>query len=196
MRRFLHAGLKLLALHAYPPILVQRFNAVMRGTEGPLSSNNVHVPDSITYHVCDIYLDELETSIAEMEDTDATVPMLELLSPFMELAATSQSKRVFDRVMTNVLTPFLEECDKRASPSGHDCKRRRIESEASEPRYNTIFSHVQVEADEDDEDNTMVSLHKQALQRIVAAASGSDTYAPSRRKLYDLWKAAQEHDFS
>ncbi|WFD20930.1 hypothetical protein MCAP1_003185 [Malassezia caprae] len=197
MRRFLHTGLQLLALHAYPSILVQRFNAVMRGTEGPLASNNVRVPDSITYHICDIYLDELEQSIAEMEDTDATVPILDLLSPFMELASTSQSKRMFDRVMASVLTPFLEECEKRSIASGQDRKRRRVESEASEPRYDSIFSHVQVEVDDDeDEDNTMAFLHKQALQRIVATASGSDTYAPSRRKLYDLWKAAQERDVS
>jgi len=198
MRRFVHAGLQLLALHGYPSILVQRFNAIMRGTDGPLSSNNVRVPDSITYHVCDIFLDEVEHSLVELEDTDVTVPILELLSPFMELAATSQSKRMFERVMASVLTPFLSECERRASHDMQDRKRRRVESEASEPLYDSIFSRVQAEADddEDDEDNTMASIHKQALQRVVAVASGSDTYAPSRRKLYDLWKTAQERDVS
>lgn len=196
MRRFLHAGLQLLVLHAYAPILVQRFNAIMRGTEGPFASNNVRVPDSITYHLCDIYLEEVEHSLSDQEDAEVRVPILDLLAPFMELAATSQSKRMFDRVMASVITPFLSECEKRSSHGVHERKRRRVESETSESLYDSIFSHVQVDADEDedDEDDTMASLHKHALQRIVATASGSDTYAPSRRKLYDLWKAAQERD--
>ncbi|WFD28682.1 hypothetical protein MNAN1_003695 [Malassezia nana] len=198
MRRFLYAGHRLLVLHAYSDDLVRRFNEILRGTEGPLSSNNVRVPDSITYHLCDIYLDELEHSLSSLVDTDATVPILELLTPFMELAATSQSKRMYDRVTNHVLMPFLNECEKRANQTLPDRKRRKVASEAEDDasRYDHIFSHVQIEPteDEEDEDNTMTSLYKRAWQCIVAKASGSDTYAPSRRKLYDLWKAAQERD--
>ena len=60
MRRVLHAGLVLLQTHDWDAPLVERFTKVIRGKDGPLTSNNVHVPESITYHVCDIFLDELE----------------------------------------------------------------------------------------------------------------------------------------
>ena len=192
MRRFVHAGFQLLLVHQWDDILVRRFVAIMRGTGGPLSSNNVRVPDSITYHVCDIYLNELEKAVSL--DGETRIPILALLMPFMELAATSHSKQMYNRVMESVLTPFLTLCEQRMQPQDERRKRRKVD-EDEEETYTHIFARMRDDEDEDDEDEDdegVARIRRHALRRIFAAASGSDTYAPSRRKLYELWQAAQE----
>ena len=41
----------------------------------------------------------------------------------------------------------------------------------------------------------MIELVNHELRRkIFIIASGNDTYAPSRRKLYELWKSEQEDE--
>lgn len=182
MRRFLHAGLELLRRHSWDAALVERFVTVMRGTDGPLASNNVKVPDSITYHVCDIFLDELESVVAE-DAADVTIPILPLLSPFLELAATSTSKRVHERVMTAVINPFLEAC------------AAQIKSKKTLDTYSALLARVHADDDDgefddlDDKAQSLAAVRRTLLKAAFSIASGSDTYAPSRRKLYALWQA-------
>lgn len=187
MRRVLHAGLVLLQTHAWDEALVHRFVTVMRGRDGPLASNNVQVPDSITYHICDLFMDELE-SVAVAEE--GTIPIHALLVPFLELAATSESKRIYERVMSRVVLPFLEATKEKAA--GH------------ESAFPVLLEHVVdvragADADEEEEEEedegvdgaqaAIVRLRRRVLKSAFAIASGSDTYAPSRRKLYALWEA-------
>ena len=59
-------GCQLLLVYGCDALLVERYVHIMRGTDGPLSSNNVHVPDSITYHICDAFLAELDAAVAAL----------------------------------------------------------------------------------------------------------------------------------
>lgn len=181
----LHAGLVLLQTHDWDAPLVERFTKVIRGKDGPLTSNNVHVPESITYHVCDIFLDELEGVV---QDEEGSVPMLALLIPFIELAATSHSKRVHERVMGSVITPFLDSMKEMQGGKKHS--------------YPVLLEHAAAPTEDDDDDdeeenvddepNRLMSLRRSILKAAFTIASGPDTYAPSRRKLYALWQA-EEH---
>ena len=79
-------------------------------------------------------------------------------------------------------------------PQDERRKRRKVD-EDEEETYTHIFARMRDDEDEDDEDEDdegVARIRRHALRRIFAAASGSDTYAPSRRKLYELWQAAQE----
>lgn len=187
MRRFLAAGLRLLQTYDWDEALVQRFASVMRGTDGPLVSNNVHMPDSITYHVCDIFLDELEGVVAQA-DSPPTVPILALLTPFIQLAATSHSKRVYERVMSTVVTPFLDACQ-----AGIKAHKRNKDVES----YPALLAHIDADDDDDLFDDldtasqALASVRRAVLKAAFVIASGSDTYTPSRRKLYALWQAEE-----
>ncbi|WFC95767.1 hypothetical protein MBRA1_002421 [Malassezia brasiliensis] len=191
MRRMLHAALVLLQIHGWKEPILQRFALVMGGKDGPLAANNVRVPESITYHVCDIFLDELER-VAEAEE--GRIPMLPLLIPFLGLAAKSTSKRVYERVMGSVITPFLDAVQK--------------EMHGKEPAYPALLAHAAIsteddedeeEDDEDDEeedgndDQKRISkLRRSLLRAAFMIASGPDTYVPSRRKLYALWQSEMQ----
>ena len=87
MRRFLQAGCQLLLVYGCDALLVERYVHIMRGTDGPLSSNNVHVPDSITYHICDAFLAELDAAVAAHAEASPAVPTIDGLATFIALAA-------------------------------------------------------------------------------------------------------------
>lgn len=192
MRRFLYSGLHLLHLHAFDKVLLDRYIQIMRGSNGPLASNNVSVPDSITYHVCDTYLDELQHTFLSPvnSETKPVIPTLDLLAPFMDLAATSTSKQMYDRVMSRVLLPFLETCERYARPSLPAKKRRHEDDEVD--GLESLLLHSCVDGSGKAADAQV--LRHASWQRLIAAASAPNTYAPSRRKLYALWKEANETD--
>jgi len=61
VRRFVAAGFKLLAEEKWSAPAVEKFGRIMGKFEGGiLSTNDPKVPDSLTYHLSDIYLEELK----------------------------------------------------------------------------------------------------------------------------------------
>ncbi|WFD44173.1 hypothetical protein MPSI1_002839 [Malassezia psittaci] len=193
MRRMVNAGLTLLQLHDWHPALLRRFALVMGGKDGPLAASNVQIPDSIRYHVCDIFLDELESISGK---NDEKIPMLPLITPFLELAAKSTSKRVYERVMSCVISPLL------------NAAKQEIAQKQSDYPQLLQRAVVAVEDDRDESDSDddsaddeqrpgshtqdarrLISVRRSILKAAFFIASGSDTYAPSRRKLYALWQA-------
>ena len=136
VRRFVAAGFRLLAEEGWNAKAVHRFGEILgKFPGGALSTNDPKVPDSLTYHLSDIYLDELEkvlqfvhdspsnlqgTEDGEEEEEDEEVekeeeedlplvPTLELLQPFVDALATAKSKAMYDRIWANVFEPLLED---------------------------------------------------------------------------------------
>ncbi|CBQ69917.1 related to RRP1-involved in processing rRNA precursor species to mature rRNAs [Sporisorium reilianum SRZ2] len=116
VRRFTASGFQLLAEEKWPRAAVHDFKRILgKFDAGVLSTNNPTVPDSLTYHLSDIYLDELEKVIEALHDADdgeeddelALVPTLELLMPFVDALATAKSKAMYDRIWSNVFEPLL-----------------------------------------------------------------------------------------
>lgn len=121
VRRFVASGFQLLAEEGWNAQAVKRFQGILgKFDAGVLSTNNPKVPDSLTYHLADIYLDELEKVLEQLHDakmhTDEEeegegelplVPTLELLVPFVDALATAKSKAMYDRIWSNVFEPLL-----------------------------------------------------------------------------------------
>ena len=157
VRRFVAAGFRLLAEEQWHPAAVARFRAILGKFEGGvLSTNNPRVPDSLTYHLCDIYLDELEKVLEavhdaanenaeadeekdeEEEEELPLVPTMELLLPFVDALATAKSKAMYERIWSNVFDPLLQDT-LRASARDGDDELSELASDASD-------------AEEDDDD--------------------------------------------
>ena len=138
---------------------VARFQTILGKFEGGvLSTNNPRVPDSLTYHLCDIYLDELEKVLEavhdaanenaeadeekdeEKEEELPLVPTMELLLPFVDALATAKSKAMYERIWSNVFDPLLQDT-LRASARDGDDELSELASDASD-----------AEEDDDDDD--------------------------------------------
>ncbi|PWY99314.1 Nop52-domain-containing protein [Testicularia cyperi] len=167
IRRFVNAGFQLLALENWNLTAVKQFTAMFGKPGGALNTNDPRVPDSLTYHLSDVYLDELEKAlelsadthnqdVADEEEDESDenelgendlplVPTLELLSPFVNALATAKSKQMYERIWTNVFEPLLDDT-LRASA------REDLELD-SEPELDDEDDDAENDEDDDDEDN-------------------------------------------
>ena len=108
------------------------------------------------------------------------------MAPFIDLAATSTSKQVHERVMSSVIDPFLAACQRRLALPTDEAHA----TEGHEP-LEALLSHTRLDTGV----APCSDVYSAALQRLMRAASAPDTYAPSRRHLYARWhEAAQATD--
>ncbi|SPC64927.1 related to RRP1 - involved in processing rRNA precursor species to mature rRNAs [Ustilago sp. UG-2017b] len=136
VRRFVASGFQLLAEEGWNLDATRRFAQILGKFQGGvLSTNDPKVPDSLTYHLSDIYLDELEKVIEQVDNSQnkeekeeqeeeeeedlPLIPTLELLKPFVDALATAKSKAMYERIWSNVFHPLLEDT-LRASAKEHD----------------------------------------------------------------------------
>ncbi len=130
VRRFVASGFKLCAEEGWNAAAVAKLGHILgKFPGGVLGTNDPKVPDSLTYHLSDIYLDELEKVIEQVHDAQLQngneeeegvegeeeeeelplVPTLDLLMPFVDALATAKSKAMYDRIWANVFEPLLED---------------------------------------------------------------------------------------
>lgn len=125
LRRYVGYAFQRLAQENWDESWIERHNEVMNKI--PLNPENPKIPDSIRYHVLEIYLDELAKVVlkdkkqAEDEDDEeeeaelvkemfADVPVAELLEAVETLSEESKSKVVQKRCVEDVLeNPLLIE---------------------------------------------------------------------------------------
>lgn len=173
-----------------------------------LSANDVKVPSSLTYHLTDVYLEELDKALMWAEKTNPSSgegsssntsssstepPLLELIRPMIQTAATCHSKTVYDKVLSNVLQPLADDCLRAPKPEASSSRSKKRSSLAEDMQ----------DEDEDDEDDNGVmypSIMRAAppnlrlkLYRLVFTQASQDEALPSRRRaLYALCKDERE----
>lgn len=120
LRRYVGYAFQRLAKENWDDTWIERHNEVMNKI--PLNPSNPKIPDSIRYHVLEIYLDELSKVVLkdldqEEEDNEeavkelfADVPVSELLEAVETLSEESENKVVQKRCVEDVLeNPLLIE---------------------------------------------------------------------------------------
>lgn len=216
-RRFTNAAFRLLARHGWEGEGLLAFTTCLTKQGGPLCPNDIKVPDGITYHLADIYLEEMDRAIgASAQSGDARMekaPVLDLLQPFINVMATCHSPLVFDRIAKAVIEPFLEDCltwqeeqdrrrtgGKRKAKTGTaGIKRRKGEA------LTTAADASSGEDEDEDEESTCEypvllqqagetgkELRRKTFEEIFQAASRSDSVDARRRRLYKMCKEEQD----
>ncbi|EPQ27220.1 uncharacterized protein PFL1_05143 [Pseudozyma flocculosa PF-1] len=132
MRRFINAGFRLLATEQWNAEATDLFASMLCAPGAPLAVNDTKVPVSITYHVADIYLEELENAVTWSQELSSTeeedeeneeggddgngddenvtlVPVTKLLSPFIQSATVALNKVTYANIMESVIQPFLDD---------------------------------------------------------------------------------------
>lgn len=116
MRRVLRHSLIFLKKHDYKELLVAEYLKVMQ--KYPLCGDK-SVAYALPYHLCDIYVDELETVmfsdlktdldedekevLAEKLEIVSNTPIIELISPFAELNKSASLKTLREKCKNDVL---------------------------------------------------------------------------------------------
>jgi ribosomal RNA-processing protein 1 len=212
-RRFVNAAFKLLARQGWEEEDVSQFTESLTKQGGPLCPNDVKVPDGITYHLADVYLEELERAATNTVNQDNAselskeIPLLVLVQPFVTTMATCHSPLVYDRIANEVVNPLLKDClalqEKEKSQSGR--KRKATSQKKSRKRGKGDLTISEDEDSDEDEvsicqfanmlEQTRMSgadLRKSIFENIFQTASRSDSIDARRRRLYKMCKDEED----
>ncbi|RUS17985.1 nucleolar protein,Nop52-domain-containing protein [Endogone sp. FLAS-F59071] len=177
LRKFVNYSFKLLAENSWSDNMVTAYLDVLK--TGPLNPTSAKIPDSIRYHVVDVWLEELEKVVGAQlstlaDDEDLEVPTARLIDPMIQLMAQSKNSVIIKRVIEGVLQPVLEKFIKEL-----DRLESLVESE---------------DASGEDEDVTNPYIYDIGSIRHALFAAGADptTSDANRRKLYALYQSYNE----
>lgn len=211
-RRFVNAAFRLLARHGWEEKGLLQFTEMLTKQGGPLCPNDIKVPDGITYHLADVYVEELNKAASASNETDEVnylddIPLLKLLQPFISTMATCHSSLVYDRISNEVIKPVVEDClamqveeqiknerKRKATSSKGQAKRRKGDVVASdqESEEEEEESSCQFAALLQQMGRTGEEMRRAIFEAIFQAASQSDSIDARRRRLYKLCKEEEE----
>lgn len=166
------------------------------------------MPDSITYHLSDVYLEELEKAVVWSEEnqeegtTSEPVPLLDLLQPWIDTVATVHSATVYKRLMDNVLQPLLRELLTVSKRKVKETKRSEADHEFQDLQSGQLIKHARLpsvdEVSTPDDEPAMLRafqagkpgglLRRGAYKRMFDTASLPTALDSRRHRLYTLWK--------
>ncbi|KAG8765803.1 hypothetical protein FRC12_007288 [Ceratobasidium sp. 428] len=194
IRRFVNVTFRLLLKHNWDAQACTDINQILKGKGGPLCPDDKTVPASLSYHLADVYLEELDKALDTI-DHQATTPLTTLTEPFVDLAARTSNKVTYERMKTALITPLLDALAARTVASdGDESATPRKRKRTSETYPNLIDSvcapgsHSEDEAENSD----ARAVAKNVLSAIFEAASKEDAKDANRRKMYALWKTRKE----
>ena len=157
-----------------------------------LSPDDPRVPTSLSYHLADIYLEELDKALGSPPvDSPLPTPLSTLLLPFITLAARTPTTVTYQRIQSALfdplLTAFAPRHDSEEPPSR---KRPRLSS----PTYPHLASNACTTRPKEEGALSSATLRKLVLKQIFDVASEPETRDANRRKLYAFWKANIEEE--
>lgn len=198
------------------------------------SPNDSRIPSSLSYHLADVYLDELNKALSSFPEVCAAmsspqsthilisnckdavpVPLIDMISPFLRLAAETSSNITFTRLQSALLDPLLSSLKISSTSVARNAeparKRPRLEETSSselsatqedvetfESPYHTIAHRSRVVLEKFSTDSPAEqpsspgNTYKAVLRHVFQVASQESTRDTNRRKMYAIWKAAKE----
>ncbi|KAK4058538.1 hypothetical protein OIO90_000700 [Microbotryomycetes sp. JL221] len=204
IRRFVNVAFRLLERELWDLHAIREYNALLTGPNGPLDVLNQRVPDSLAYHLSDIYIDELN-KVCESESASSSqthnVPVVALLDPFLTTLAISPTSTLYTRVNDNVFKPLLDETLPELDNVGPRKKKRRtvVGTDAQEAKYQAIYERSiegRVSERQQTDDVEPATIRKQfgvkLLQAVFDKGGQGDTTDVNRRRMYKLVKEKED----
>lgn len=164
------------------------------------SPDDNRVPASLTYHLADIYLEELDKALASTAvggtsgsgEEPPPAPLLSLLVPFFQISARTISNVTYQRIQTSLLDPLLNAL-KPPSPANDppSTKRPRL---ANDPAFLNIMINSCLKSPKEEGKVGQDQLRKSLLRELFDIASSPDARESNRRKMYAIWKDAMAEE--
>ncbi|KAJ1302735.1 hypothetical protein OPQ81_003048 [Rhizoctonia solani] len=191
IRRFVNATFRLLLKHDWNVEACDAINGILQGSGGPLCPDDKKVPASLSYHLGDIYLEELDKAL-DTNDNGCETPLITLLTPFINLSSRTSNKITYDRMQSALFVPLLDALAARATTPNADVtdSQRRKRKRSSETYVNLIESTCKPKAQGEASPSTTSprDVAREVLKAIFEEAGHTDTKDANRRKMYALWK--------
>jgi ribosomal RNA-processing protein 1 len=141
----------------------------------------------LAYHLCDIYLEELDKVLASALDEDAApqnTPIARLLDPFLTLAARTSTNPTLQRVISAVLEPLVQSLAQPQYVESPGHKRRHL----LEQDLSVLVEHACLLDPATEKTAGKNALHRGVVRLVFDTASQAESRDSNRRKLYAFWK--------
>ncbi|KAG0236444.1 hypothetical protein BGW41_000416 [Actinomortierella wolfii] len=213
LRRFIYYSFKMLKENNWDLEIIEEYTTLM--INGPLNATSKKVPDSIRYHIIEIYLEELERNVKPEESGE--VPSAHLLEPMFHLLGHTINSMVFKKVAEEIFEAILrktaeadgddEDEDENLTVFDQDDEDDEEETEETE----TKDVEMAEEDDEEEEDEATQQDNKETEEvqgaatdtvfdydligikkRLFAVGADKETVDQNRRKVYTLYQAYQD----
>lgn len=172
------------------------------------SPEDVKVPPSLSYHLADIYLEELDKALAassadESESSPvAPAPLSTFLDPFFALTARTTTKTTVQRLESALLEPLFDALDaaavspatsqSQAEDEDEETSRSRKRPRLAEPAFPHVLASCCLVDSEAEGALGVGAVRKGLLKRLFAVASEERTRDANRRKMYKFVKARDD----
>jgi len=190
IRRFVNASFRLLIRSRWDIDACNQYNDILTERGGPLCPDDTRVPSSLTYHLADIYTEELDKALANSPSpSPLPAPLITLLTPFFTLAARTPTNITFQRIQSAFLEPLID------ALRVHSDEDDRPKSTLLHPAYDSLIANSCL-TDPSEGALELNQLRNGLLRAMFNAASHQDSRDSNRRKLYALWKSNIEEEDS
>ncbi|KAK7058396.1 hypothetical protein VNI00_002030 [Paramarasmius palmivorus] len=198
VRRFVNASFRLLLRNDWDTKTCEEYNEILTRQGGPLCPTDMKVPTSLTYHLSEIYLEELDKVLGATPSTSSSppaAPLILLLAPFFNLSALTPTSGTYKFIQSTLLEPLLASLKSPESEDSDDenprsRKRRRLDS-GSDVAFPNLVAHCSSDSSETVSSGT---LRKRLVRKIFEVASEPGTRDSNRKKMYKLWEKEKEEE--
>ncbi|KAE8541763.1 hypothetical protein D1P53_001936 [Cryptococcus gattii VGV] len=192
MRRYVNATFRLLAREKWEKEAIAAVNRILMKEGGVMTWEDRRVPTSISTHLSDIYLDELNKVLGLPEvDSQPACPIAAVLQPHITLLARTPLSTVHTRIMSSVFSPLLTSLTLASSSLDRNDERPAKRSKKSiedEPMYAHVVMHSCVGEGGKQERNSADQLRNAVLRAMFNEAANPKSTEPNRRKIYKVWR--------
>ncbi|CAF0745205.1 unnamed protein product [Brachionus calyciflorus] len=151
-------------------VLIKKFNKMM--LELPLNINDDRIPDGITYHITDLYIEEL----AKFGDNIKPVRAVKMLLPFFKLMAISKKPQ------------FVMHLKKRLFEQIIECSDVGIEPEVEEEMAEIKAFGLQLCEEEDTSEYNIKFNYKLIADKLFKVGNSQECLQRNKKLIFDLVK--------
>ncbi|EPQ60352.1 hypothetical protein GLOTRDRAFT_113017 [Gloeophyllum trabeum ATCC 11539] len=184
IRRFTNASFRLLIRAKWDSETVDAYNGILTRKGGPLCPDDIRVPASLSYHLSDIYLEELDKAMVNSPIPDPQpAPLCTLLSPFFILAARTPSNITYQRIQSALIDPLFAALKPVRVESESEDTSRRKRQRLEEPDYSNLIL-------KDEYENLVIETEAKVLRRdSELVGRGSFVPLSAIRATFSEWEA-------
>jgi ribosomal RNA-processing protein 1 len=145
------------------------------------STDDIRIPAGLTFHLVDIYLEELEKILPEA----TAAPLPTLVHPFLILLARTPNKSIRAHIQSEFLNPLLKALQPKSSqPPPH--KRARVENES--PSYENITANACVMNSVEGCKANVDVVREGLLQKLLEISEQQETKTANRKLILSTCK--------
>lgn len=156
------------------------------------SPSDIRVPSSLSYHLADIYNEELDRALTVQPSAPCSAPLASIITPFLVLAAQTPTATTHKRIQSALLDPLLSALSAPPPRNDQPPSKKRVRPDAD------AYPHITANAcfEDPDGEGSMDGnvLRKKLLRKVFEVASEAETKDANRRKMYKLWKDGNDED--